>query len=86
MQAPGSTVLDAALRANAAYADVILRTRYAEDALAAAANGRFSNRRLCWIRPDVMSLRTWPAPIWKSGSAFFILKHANNYARQILTV
>ncbi|WP_213953751.1 class I SAM-dependent methyltransferase [Variovorax sp. dw_954] len=59
LQAP-EAVLDAALRANAAHADVIVRTRYAEDALAAAAQRGIDQYVMVGAGFDSFALRQPP--------------------------
>jgi methyltransferase (TIGR00027 family) len=69
---PEGDVLDLALRANAAYADVIVRSRYAEDALEAAVRGGTDQYVIVGAGFDSFLCRR---PAWAEGVTVIEVDH-----------
>ncbi|MEJ8856850.1 SAM-dependent methyltransferase [Variovorax robiniae] len=72
VEALGDAALDIGLRANAAYADVILRSRYSEDALAAAIRNGIDQYVIVGAGFDSFALRQLA---YAEGLAIFEIDH-----------
>lgn len=69
---PNDESLDSALRSNAAYADVIIRTRYAEDALRAAVTRGIDQYVIVGAGFDSFAYRL---PAWAEGLMIYEVDH-----------